>query len=206
MAKTDSRVDAYLEKVPPFARPVLSHLRQLVHDTCPDVEETWKWSFPNFLYKGSILCNMAAFKQHCAFGFWLASQMQDPAGIMKEGASRNGMGHLGKITGLQDLPEDALLISYIQEAMHLIDNGVKQKKPANAASKAPIPVPDDLVKALQENAKAHQTFEAFSNSCRREYLEWITEAKTEATRNKRIAQTIAWLEEGKKRNWKYENC
>lgn len=195
--------DQYIEKSQEFARPILIHLRKLVHEACPEVEEKMKWSFPNFDYKGSILCSMASFKQHCAFGFWLANVMDDPDDILKnEGES--AMGQLGRITSLKDLPSDAILIKYIIEAMRLIDAGVKlQKKPVTAESKDLI-VPEILDKALKSNDRARATFDKFSNSNRKEYIVWINEAKTEATKEKRLATTMEWLEEGKTRNWKYE--
>jgi uncharacterized protein YdeI (YjbR/CyaY-like superfamily) len=199
------KIDAYLQKVQPFALPIMLHLRELVHTACPQVEEAWKWSFPHFLYRGNILCSMAAFSKHCAFGFWLAAEMNDPQDILREGVERNAMGHLGKITSVADLPTDNTLIRYIQHAAELIDLGVTQKK-KQAKEKKELIIPTYFKKELIQNKKAAATFTQFSESCKREYLDWITEAKTEATREKRIAQTLIWLEEGKKRNWKYEKC
>lgn len=195
--------DQYIEKSQEFAKPILIQIRKLVHEACPQVEEKMKWSFPNFDYKGSILCSMASFKQHCAFGFWLATVMDDPDGILtNEGES--AMGQLGRITSLKDLPSDAILKKYIVEAMRLIDAGVKlQKKPVANDSKD-LQVPEILENALKSNDKARATFELFSNSKRKDYIVWINEAKTEETREKRLATTLEWLEEGKSRNWKYE--
>jgi uncharacterized protein YdeI (YjbR/CyaY-like superfamily) len=196
----DKRVDAYIAKSADFAVPILEHLRSIVHKACPDVQETIKWGFPHFDYKG-IMCSMASFKQHCAFGFWKASLMKDPK-LMANAKSESAMGHLGKISSLKDLPSDRALTGYIKEAMKLNEEGVAvPKKPA--AKKAVTRVPDYFKKALAKNKMAQRTFEAFSPSHKREYLEWITEAKTEATRTRRIEQALAWLTEGKPRNWKY---
>ena len=198
---TDPRIDEYIKKSVPFAQPILQHLRELVHKACPDVQETMKWSFPHFDYQG-ILCSMASFKQHCSFGFWKASMMSDPQQIINP-VGKTAMGHFGKITSLKDIPPDKTIIAYLKEAMRLNEEGVKL--PAKAkAEKKDVETPEALVKALRKNKKAQTAFENFSPSHKREYIEWITEAKTDATRNKRIDTTIEWLTEGKSRNWKYE--
>ncbi|MES1226530.1 MAG: YdeI/OmpD-associated family protein [Bacteroidota bacterium] len=199
MPTKDKRVDAYIAKSADFAKPVMIHLRELIHKTCPEVVETIKWGMPSFEYKGPF-CGFAAFKQHCAFGFWKASLMKEPA-LMESAKEETAMGHLGKITSLKDLPSDKKLISYLKEAMKLNDDGVKVVRVVKP--KKEIAVPKYFTDALKKNKKAFSTFENFSPSCRREYLEWITEAKTEETRNKRMTQAIEWMAEGKQRNWKY---
>jgi uncharacterized protein YdeI (YjbR/CyaY-like superfamily) len=203
MTHRSAKIDAYIDNAAEFARPVLNHLRELVHNTCPDVEEGWKWSFPHFMYQGAILCSMAAFKQHCSFGFWKSSLMPDPDHIFAE-EERDGMGHLGKIYSLKDLPKDAILKKYIKAAMQLNEEGIKvQKKPK--AEKAELETPDDLLQALKANKAAKLTYDAFSYSNKKDYVEWITEAKTEATRTKRLIQAIEWMAEGKTRHWKYQS-
>ncbi|HEY4337612.1 MAG TPA: YdeI/OmpD-associated family protein [Puia sp.] len=202
MAATDKRIDAYIARSADFAKPILAHLRQLLHAACPEVTETVKWGMPFFEYKDSLLCNMAAFKQHCSFGFWNASQMKD-ANSKLQVKDRGAMGNFDRITSLKDLPADRTMTAYIKEAAALIEKGVK--KPAvKKAPKPELPVPPELAAALKKNKKAHATFGGFSPSHRREYIEWITEAKTDATREKRIATTVEWLEEGKQRMWKYQ--
>jgi len=200
--KTSTQIDAYILKSQPFAQPILNHVRALVHHACPDVVETMKWSMPHFDYKGAM-CYMAAFKQHCTFGFWKASLMKD-AVLMQNAAKENSMGHLGRITSLKDLPSDKKIISYIKEAMKLNDAGIKVDR--KLAVKKELIVPDYLMAALKKNLVAKDTFDAFSVSCKREYVDWIVDAKTEATRIKRMTQAIEWMQEGKKRNWKYEKC
>ncbi|NJD23222.1 MAG: hypothetical protein FIA82_11230 [Melioribacter sp.] len=202
MGKKDLRVDAYIAKSQDFAKPILKHLRELVHKACPDVEETIKWSFASFDYKGPF-CSMAAFKQHCVFGFWKAALMKDPV-LMSNAKSETAMGHLGRITSLKDLPSDKTLISYLKEAAKLNADGVKLPKKKISSEKKVIVVPNYFSKELKKNQKANETFNNFSYSHKKEYVEWITEAKTEETRNKRIATTLEWLAEGKARNWKYE--
>jgi uncharacterized protein YdeI (YjbR/CyaY-like superfamily) len=200
MGKRDKRVDNYIMKSADFAIPILNHLRELVHAACPDVEETMKWSFPHFDYKG-VMCSMASFKQHCVFGFWKAALMKDKS-LMETAKSEVAMGHLGRITSLQDLPSDKKMLAYIKEAMKLNELGARIEKPR--VVKKEIPIPDYFAKALSKNKKAKKVFDDFSTSHRREYLEWITEAKTEATREKRMKTTLGWLKEGKDRNWKYK--
>jgi len=197
MGKRDDRVDAYIAKSAEFAKPILTHLRELVHATCPDAEETMKWSFPYFMYKG-LLCSMAAFKARCAFGFWQSSLVL--------GEATEGAWSFDRITKLSDLPSKKVLAGYIKEAMKLNETGVK--RPAAPKNKAPreLTVPDDLAAALKKSAKAQATFDGFSPSRKREYIDWITEAKTKATRERRLLTTIEWLAEGKPRNWKYMNC
>lgn len=200
MPVTDPFVDAYIDKAEDFAKPLLRHLRKLVHDACPDVIETKKWSFPHFDYKG-MMCSMASFKQHCAFGFWKQSLMDE--GTFPE---KNAMGSFGRITSLKDLPNDKTMKALIREAMRLNDEGVKITKPPVSQEKKPLVVPDILLEQLARNDKAAETFNAFPPSCKKEYIQWITEAKTDATRDKRLATTIEWLSEGKRKNWKYEKC
>jgi uncharacterized protein YdeI (YjbR/CyaY-like superfamily) len=197
----DKRIDAYILKSADFAKPVLNHLRSLVHSACPKVEETIKWGFPHFDYKG-MMCSMAAFKQHCAFGFWKTALMKDA----KEMISQNeyAMGHMGKIRSLKDLPPDKKITTWIKEAMKLNDDDVKLPERKKRDANKEIEIPGVLQKALDKNKTAATTFTSFSPSHKREYIEWITEAKTEETKNKRTATTIEWLKEGKSRNWKYE--
>lgn len=200
MGRKDKRVDDYIKKAQPFAQPILTHLRELVHKACPEVEETMKWSFPHFDYKG-VMCSMAAFKQHCAFGFWKAALMKHTI-LMDNAKSEVAMGHLGRITSLKDLPSDKTLISYIKEAKKLNDDGVKLPAKIKTAQKS-IEAPAELIAALRKNKVAQAIFDAFSPSHKREYIEWITEAKTEATKEKRLTQAIEMMAEGKSRNWKY---
>ncbi|MEP7195587.1 MAG: YdeI/OmpD-associated family protein [Saprospiraceae bacterium] len=202
MAKHNSKVTEYINKSQDFAKPVLNHLRIIIHEACPELEEKIKWSFPHFNYKDSILCSMAAFKQHCSFGFWLSAQMKDPYGILEIGDDRESMGHLGKITSIKDLPKDKILIKYIHQAMKLIDQGAKlERKPS---AKEEIEVPDYFLKAINKNKASKTNFEAFPYSHKKEYIQWIVEAKTDVTRQKRMDQAILWIAEGKGRNWKYE--
>ena len=205
-AKTDSRVDVYIEKAPPFARPVLTHLRRLVHAACPDVEETVKWSRPAFLQGGRMLCSMVAFQAHCGFGFW---HPEVSALVGREvGKSEEGSGQFGRIASVDDLPDDETMRRYLAEAVRLGQNGraVRPKKPAVGARRPEADVPADLAALFQEHPVARATFEKFSPSHRREYVEWITEAKREETRAKRLATTLEWLAQGKPRNWQYQNC
>lgn len=200
MPTVDPRVDAYIEKSAKFAQPILTHLRKLIHKACPDVTETLKWSMPSFEHKG-ILCGFAAFKQHCTFGFWKQSLMETDA-FPK---NKTAMGSFGRITSLDDLPSDKVMIELIRQAVELNEKGVKvPKRPA--ATKKDIVIPLELKKALSKNKTAKAAFEKFSYSHQREYIEWINEAKTDPTRNKRLATTVEWLSEGKSRNWKYEKC
>jgi len=202
MPEKDTRVDAYIEKSAPFAKPILIRLRKIIFQSCPDVKESIKWSFPNYEIYGSMLCSMAAFKEHCSFGFWKASLLKDENGILKL-AERNAMGHLDRLTSATDLPSDKILISYIREAALLNKNKVKVVRPKTAPKKE-LPLPDIFRTALKKNRKAQKLFETFSPSQRREYIEWIVDAKQAATRERRLAQAVEWIAEGKARNWKYE--
>jgi uncharacterized protein YdeI (YjbR/CyaY-like superfamily) len=197
------KCDAYIEKSAEFAQPILKEIRALVHAVCPEVEETIKWGFPNFMYKKAILCSMASFKNHCSFGFWLGGVMDDPEKILQR-VGDSGMGQLGKITSMDDLPDFEVLKKYIIHAMELTDRGVKIRKVEK--EKVEIEIPIAFQEALSQNDKAKASFEQFSPSHRKEYIQWIAEAKTEATRDKRIATAIEWLSEGKSRNWKYAKC
>ena len=197
--KTDPRFDAYIDRKAEFAKPILLHLREVVHAACADCEEAMKWSSPSFMYKGKILAGMAAFKAHAAFGFWQGSQVADTGG-----AQMSAMGQFGRLTSWDDLPPRAELEAMVRKAMALIDEGVKPVRAKH--QKEPFTVPQDLRAALDANPAANATFEGFPPSAQRDYVEWVSEAKRDDTRTKRLAQTIEWLAEGKRRNWKYENC
>lgn len=200
MAQIDKRIDAYISRSGDFAKPILTHIRALVHKACPNVEETIKWGFPHFDYKG-MFCSMASFKSHCAFGFWKAALMKDKI-LMDNAKAETAMGHLGKIQSLADLPTDKILIQWMKEAMQLNEDGVKlAAKPKTVA--APVEAPADLMAALRKNKAALATFTSFTNGNKKEYITWVLEAKTEDTRNKRIATAVEWMAEGKIRNWKY---
>lgn len=204
MSKNNNNIDTYIQSAHEFAKPILLHLRTLIHNTCSDVEEKMKWSFPHFDFKGEMMCSMAAFKNHCAFTFWKAALLKDTSKL-PDAKREKAMGQFGRITSLNDLPSDTIIVSLIKEAMQLNEKGIKlpsRKKPAS--EKSELIVPDFFIAAIKKNKKASAAFENFSISHRKEYLIWITEAKTELTRNKRMAQAIEWLSEGKSRNWKYE--
>jgi hypothetical protein len=200
MAEKDPRIDAYIEKSADFAKPVMTHLRKLIHKASPKITENIKWSMPAFEYKG-LVCGFAAFKQHCTFGFWKQSLMEKDT-FPK---SKDAMGSLGRIASKKDLPPDDVIIKLVQQAVELNEKGIKVEKKKPAAKKELL-IPDYLTAALKKNKAAQTTFDNFPPSCKKEYVEWITEAKTEPTREKRLATTIEWLSEGKRRNWKYENC
>ncbi len=194
MPSRNQQIDAYIAGVAPFARPILEHLRGLVHQACPQVEESIKWRAPHFGYRG-MLCNMAAFKQHCAFGFWKGARFtgEDAAAVRR----------LDRITALADLPDDATVLRLIGRAVALNEAGETAPSRPKPPARPPIPVPDDLQAALAGKAEAQRAFDGFSPSHRREYIEWLYEAKTEATRGRRLAQALEWISEGKSRYWKY---
>lgn len=201
MSKYDSKVDAYIEKSQPFAQEILNYLRQTVHEFCPEAEETTKWGMPFFTYQGKNLCSAAAFKTHCAFGFWLESEMKTMRDLTAH-IEKDSMYSLGKIRSIADLPGRSQLKECIEEAMQLTEMGVTLKK---AVSNAAEPeVPKVLQDALAKNIMAAEVFGKASPSFRKEYIVWINDAKTEATAVKRTLQAIEWITEGKGKNWKYE--
>jgi uncharacterized protein YdeI (YjbR/CyaY-like superfamily) len=203
MAILDKRIDDYIGKSAEFARPILEHLRHLVHQANPDVKETIKWGFAFFDYKGP-LCSMASFKQHCVFGFWKAKLLHDPEGYLSERANQGGdaMGNLGRITSLSDLPPDEILINFIKEASHFNEDGIKLPK-SPKKDKGELVLPEMLVNGLKKNAAAQAVFDKFSTTNKREYVDWLNEAKTEETRALRLKTALEWIAEGKVRNWKY---
>ena len=199
MGKQDPRVDAYIAKSADFAKPILVRIREVVHEACPDVEETLKWSMPAFMYHG-ILCGMAAFKEHAAFNLWKERLIVDSE------SDREAMGQFGRLTKVSDLPSKKVLTGYLRKAMALNEAGEKApkiRKPGLPRKAIPSDPPPDLAAALKTNAKARATFDGFSPSHKREYVEWIVEAKREETRQRRVLQAIEMLAEGKTRHWKY---
>ena len=202
MEQYDSRVNAYINKAAPFAQPILRHLRELVHSVSPLLTETMKWGFPFFDYNGSV-CQMAAFKEHMGFGFWKQRQLNDPGKLIRE--EDGTAGSFGKITSLNDLPSDEILIDFIRQAMEL--NKPENKKPVvkkATAPKAAIEMPIDFADMLAANPKAQEVYDKFSPSHKREYLEWIVDAKSDATRQKRMETAIAQIAEKKSKNWRYQ--
>ena len=190
-------IDAYIAKAQPFARPILERIRRAVHTACPDVTETIKWSMPAFEYKGPLV-GMAAFKAHCALAFWKASLMK----TIPRDRGVDAMGEFGRLESLDDTPTQAQLVKMVREAAALNDAGVKVKRAPKAAKK-PLEAPSYMLAAIKKNKKAHATFASFSPSAQREYIAWVTEAKTDATRDKRLETAVQWISEGKIRNWKY---
>jgi uncharacterized protein YdeI (YjbR/CyaY-like superfamily) len=198
MGTKNPRLDVYIAKSADFAKPILKQLRETVHAACPEVEETMKWSFPHFTYKG-MLCSMAAFKAHATFGFWKQELVVKAAG--KDGAA---LAQRPRFESVADLPSKKSLTACIRVAMMLNDEGVKVDRPKK--EKGELVIPGDLTAALKKNKKAAATFAAFSPSHQREYVEWITDAKTDETRQRRMKQAVEWMAEGKSRHWKYQNC
>lgn len=200
MGKKDPRVDAYIARSAAFAKPVLKHLRAVVRATCPDAEETLKWGSPTFMYEG-MLCGMAAFKQHVTFGFWKHALMVDRDLPKPE---QKAMGQFGRITSVADLPSDAVMRRLVKQAMALNEQGIKLPTRARPKGARELDVPSYFMGAVRRNKKALETFKGFSYSMKKEYVEWVVEAKTDTTRTRRLETAVAWMAEGKNRNWKYE--
>ncbi len=199
MSTPDPRVDAYIAKKPDFARPILTHLREVVHASGPGVVETIKWGMPSFEYHG-ILAGMAAFKAHCVFGFWKHELI-----LAGDPRAQEAMGSFGCLRTLDDVPSRAVLLRYLKVARKLNEDGVKAPR-TKTARKKPAAMHPDFAKALKRSAKARKTFDSFAPSHQREYMEWISDAKRDETRERRIETALEWLAEGKRRNWKYEAC
>jgi uncharacterized protein YdeI (YjbR/CyaY-like superfamily) len=196
MSIPDPRIDSYIAKAAPFARPILKELRAAIHAASPDITETMKWSSPSFEYRG-MLCGIAAFTAHVSFTFWKHEL------VMPKGQGRRDAGTIGRLTSVDEVPARSAIVTLVRKAMKLNEEGVRAPHMANRRRRKAIPVPADVKSALAENAKARATFEALPPSHRREYLEWITEAKQSATRDRRLAQAITWMAAGKSRNWQY---
>lgn len=201
MPTIDPRVDAFIAKAQPFAQPILRHVRAVIHEACPDVVETIKWGMPSFEYHG-ILAGMAAFKAHAAFGFWKGELVTGPTG-----EASNAMWGFGRLTSVKDLPSKPTLRRYVRKAMRLNEAGTKapprpRKHPPKAVS---VRAPADLTAAINRSARAKRTWASLSPSAKRDYAEWILDAKQAATRVRRVATSVEWLAEGKRRNWKYES-
>lgn len=200
MVTKDARVDAYINKAGQFAQPILKHVRQLVHQACPEIRETIKWGSPSFEHNG-LLCSVTAHRTHCSLVLWPGAQMKDTHNIM-EITELSAMGNFGRIETLDDLPDDKILVAYLKEAWEINDRGSgKKPKPIN---KRTLEIPEGLRRALDANQAARATFDGFSYTKKKEYVEWITEAKRESTRRRRLVQAVEWMVEGKVRHWKYE--
>ncbi|MCO5945651.1 YdeI/OmpD-associated family protein [Mucilaginibacter flavidus] len=202
MEQYDARVDAYIAKAAPFAKPILEHIREVVHKASPLITETVKWGMPFFDYKGPV-CMMASFKQHLGFGFWKSSRLNDPEGYLQGSDEEAAAGSFGRIEKMEDLPPDEAMIGFILQVIALNESGIKEPKKA-APAKAELPIPDDFNQMLSSNTTALGYFVDFSPSKKREYLEWFAEAKSDDTRQKRMEQALEWISEGKSRHWKYQ--
>lgn len=201
--KMSPAFDAYIANAAKFAQPILKRIRRLFHEACPEIQEELKWGHPSFMHKG-IVGGMAAFKQHVSFGFWKEKLLSDPFNLFSKDREAGMFG--SKLTDASELPPDDVLIAYICEAVALNESGKKFPRPKQSGANKELVVPPDLRAALKKNKQAAATFDAFSYSKKKDYVEWITEAKQEATRQRRLATAIEWLSEGKSRNWKYEKC
>jgi uncharacterized protein YdeI (YjbR/CyaY-like superfamily) len=204
MNNTDLRIDTYIQNAAPFAQPILIYIREQMHLYCEDITETIKWGMPHFEYKGAPFSYCAAFKQHCGLGFWMAELLSITE---QEPSTEQGMGQFGKITCIDDLPNSIYFGKLCQQAMALHDAGTKlpsRSKPKSDPTS--LFIPPAFMEKITEYPQALLTFEGFSYSKKKDYVEWYTQAKTDATREKRLAQTVEWLAEGKARNWKYEKC
>lgn len=197
MGKKDSRIDTYIAKAAPFAQPILTELRARVHAACPGLVEDIKWGHPNFGYGGRMMAGMSSFKVHCAFGFWMGKK------VMEDSKQGSAMWDYGRIASIGDLPAKRVTVQHVKKAMQLIDAGEGKMERGPAKPRRPVRLPGDLATALAANRRAGATYEAFPPSQKREYVEWITEAKSESTREKRLEQAVAWMAEGKRRNWRY---
>ena len=193
MSAHDARIDAFIAKAQPFAQPILTHLRDVLHHACGGLEESIKWGRPAFLNEGRILAVFGAFKAHASLTLW---KMGEATGREEE-----GMGQFGKLTSLADLPGDEELIRIIQATASARAKAMPQPK---KAPRPDLPVPDELASALAASPKAQAVWDGFAPSHRREYSEWVSEAKRAETRAARVAQSVEWIAEGKQRNWKYQ--
>jgi uncharacterized protein YdeI (YjbR/CyaY-like superfamily) len=198
MASKDPRVDAYIAKQKPFAQPILKRIRQAVHTGCPDVTETIKWGVPAFEYKGPM-CGMAAFKAHCLMGFWKGTLVKS---MPKDRVTQAG-GGWGRFESIDDLPDLKLIVRMVKEAVALNDAGIKIPRAVKPA-KPPLKAPGDMLAAIKKDRKAGAAWAGFSPSAQRDYVEWITQAKSDDTRARRLQTAVEWIAEGKRRNWKYE--
>ena len=200
----DARFDAYIVKAPEYARPILEHVRDLMHKAHPEVVETMKWQHPFFTHaNGKIIASIGAFKEHCRFGIWHA---EAAAAIrLAAGHGSNERGSVVKVRSLKDLPpQKVLLASFKKAAEAAADRKTKLPRKEYQTPKPPLAVPADLTAALRKNKSAQKTFDGFSPSSKREYVEWIIGAKQDETRQRRLVQAVEWMAEGKSRNWKYE--
>jgi len=202
MSKFNPQFDEYIKKSADFAKPIMEYLRQIIHETCPEVEEIIKWGNPHFDYRNDMMCILAGYKNHCSFSLYKAELMSDTK-IIESVKAGQKMGYMDKLKSLSDLPAKETLVAYIKEAMVLNENGVKKAKPVSEKPKV-IEVPDYFSEKLATNPLAKEVFESKSPSFRKDYLVWITDAKTEATRQKRMEQSLEWIAEGKGRFWQYE--
>jgi len=202
MTKPNPEVDAYIAKSADFAKPILEYLRNLIHDTCPDVEEFIKWGIPHLDYRGDMMCILASSSKHCSFSLYKAELMSDPK-LLESVKNGQKMGYMDKIKAFSDLPSEETLVAYIKEAMMLNEKGIKKAKPVSDKPKV-LEVPDYFAEKLAAHPKAKEIFETKSASFRKDYLVWIIDAKTEATRQKRMDESIEWISEGKGRFWQYQ--
>ncbi len=201
MAKLNSKVTEYIAKSADFAKPILNHLREIIHSTCPDVEEDIKWGTPHYGYKGDHLVMMAGFKNHCSFSLYKAEMMKDKA-IQDSLKAGKKFGFMDKVKSLDELPAKKILVAYIKEAMAINEQGIKKVITKSAKPKV-VEMPDSFAKALKANVKANKVFTEKSDSFRKEYIVWIADAKTDETRQKRIEQSLEWIADGKGRFWQY---
>lgn len=198
MSNHNKKVDEYIFKMADFAKPILTHLRQIIFETCPDVEEDIKWGIPHYGYKGDHLVMMAGFKQHCSFSLYKAELMKDKM-IQESVKAGKKFGYMDKVKDLSELPNKKVLTAYIKEAMELNSSGIS--KPKVVKEKVEVVAPKEFIEALEQDKIAFSVYESKSPSFRKNYIIWIADVKTDETRQKRITQSLEWIREGKDRFW-----
>ena len=201
MADDSKRVDEYIKNAPDFARPIMEKIRKAFHKGCPECEEAIKWGCPYFMYKG-MLGGMASFKGHVSMGFWRSKEMDDPEKLFDTGTGAKASMCNAHFHNLKEVPTQKILAEYVKRAAKLQDTEAPKKKATK--KKISTRIPADLAELFKKHKKAKTVFEGFAPSHKRDYIEWITEAKRDATRQKRLKTTIEWLSEGKQRHWKYQ--
>lgn len=198
MNEASENITAYIEKATPEFKEVMIALRSVLNNPNFDIKEDWKWGAPNFNNEGMI-CWLAHFRNHVGMNFFKGTLIKDKYNLFTHYREEKGNRQLKFSDINQIIPEQ--IEYYIEEAIKLNQENIKVVKKEIDTS-----LPLDLETELNNNPKAKMFFESLAPSYKRDYIEWIEEAKREATRTKRLATTMEWLSEGKKKNWKYENC
>jgi hypothetical protein len=195
------QINQYMAELPEWQRRMLVRLRQLIHEAAPEVEEAWRWDKPHFDNAG-IMVGLCAFKEHVAVWFHKGALLKDTKKLFEATARTEEKGMRAYKLHEGDKINEAAFLDLVKQAVAVNDKGTKLRE-AKPTKKALV-VPEDLEQVLRKDPTAWANWEAFPVGHRRAYVEWVTDARQEETRKRRIAQSLEKIREGEQQEERHQ--